>query len=430
MPSPRLAPVVMSFIIVGLVASWILVPQLHFAKRSSKTHFAQSHRAGSFSNSAQSHAVNPSYFPAFHNASMPYQWPAQTNDSTSHQSPSQHMDSAVERTVVVVGIFCNAHSYIQDTQLRNAFRSSARAYAGPLSLWFFFGRGADVSDENSTHKDIIVGEFDENMNEGKSFEWFKTAAGMDASYMIKMDLDTVVKWPRLMELMLFLKPPVYFGTRLLEWGLDLSVSPVSNSIPPSNACRDFTGQCWFYMSGGFYGVSMDVARAIVACPFSNANMRGTEDAMTGFWMNRCFPSVGTVELPFGFVHYHYNVEKLDLEAKITGQRISAAPAVPSESVVSVYLNGGLGNQLFQAASSFGIATSRGQQWCIPYLDGSVLQQSVVFLVPLVACVPEGVSVADESGGFMEFQQWMMRGAQSVRVGTYLQSYRYFAFLWV
>jgi hypothetical protein len=147
-------------------------------------------------------------------------------------------------------------------------------------------------------------------------------------------------------------------------------------------------------------------------------------------MNKCFPSVGTVELPFGFVHYHYNVEKRDLEAKITEQRISAAPTVPSESVVSVYLHGGLGNQLFQAASSFGIATSRGAQWCIPYLDGSVLQQSVVFLVPPAACVPEGVAVADESGGFMEFQQWMMRGAQSVRVGTYLQSYRYFASLWV
>jgi hypothetical protein len=405
MPSPRLAPVVMSFIIVGLCASWILVPRLHFAKHSAKTYISKSHIAQQSFSFAQSLVANMSNF------------------TVPILLPSQHTASAVKGHIVVVGIFCNAHSYARDTPLRDAFRSSARAHDGPLSLWFFFGRGAEVSEENSTHKDIIVGAFDENMNEGKSFEWLRAAVGMDASFVVKMDLDTVVKWPRLMELMLFLKPPVYFGTRLLEWGLDLSASPVSNSIPPSNECRDFAGECWFYMSGGFYGVSMDVARAIVACPFANENVRGAEDAVTGLWIHRCFPSVGTVELPFGFVHYHYNVGKRDLEANIMEQRISAAPAVPSESVVSVYLNGGLGNQLFQAASSFGIATSRGQQWCIPYLDGSVLQQSVVFLIPPVACVPEGVGVADENGGFMEFQQWMMHGEQSVRVGTYLQSYR-------
>lgn len=449
------------------------------------------------------------------------------------------------------------------------------------------------------------------------------------------------------------------------------------------------GGCWFYMSGGFYGVSVDVARAIARCSYASDNKYGPEDAVTGSWMHACFPSVSTVEVPFGFVHYHFVLDKWDMASKIKERRIgtgrrfwarredsaSQLPfactsnhvcfqrmgnqdpcgilqnrsilfcgdsfirhayegmalvlsgdyshgAIPNDTfcadeaqfdektcrhrvpgqidtacgvrlalkysswcevendggeydwivwgfgahpldddyvtrrgvydaevvkterlgricgvvdfqsslapriiiltnhrhvrddavvatefpdsindrilqftrgihwplrqmcgitrfvdtfamtdalvrmepeprklssdgmhwgrlvniakawmlidhienlqrpfvkqghpVVSVYLSGGLGNQLFQAASSFGIAVSRGAQWCIPYLEASVLQQSVVFDVEPLACVSEGVQVADENGNFLGFQQWMMHGDQSIRVGTYLQSYR-------
>lgn len=97
--------------------------------------------------------------------------------------------------------------------------------------------------------------------------------------------------------------------------------------------------------------------------------------------------------------------------------------------VAVYLTGQLGNQLFQAASSYGIALARGVDWCIPYLNGSILEKSVQFsLPPLSKCVPEGVHVADEAGDFMRFQSWMLHEhpGESMLVRTYLQSFLYFA----
>ena len=94
--------------------------------------------------------------------------------------------------------------------------------------------------------------------------------------------------------------------------------------------------------------------------------------------------------------------------------------------MSVHLLGRLGNQLFQAASSFGIAVSRGAQWCLTDLEDSALQKSVNFLVQPVSCDSEDFRMADEHGKFSEFQEWMMRGPESVRVATHLQSYRYFA----
>jgi galactoside 2-L-fucosyltransferase 1/2 len=101
----------------------------------------------------------------------------------------------------------------------------------------------------------------------------------------------------------------------------------------------------------------------------------------------------------------------------------------TKSFVSVYLTGRLGNQLFQAASSFGIALARGGEWCIPYLKGSVLHSSVRFTAPpRTDCVPEGVHVADEAGDFLRFQKWMLHEhpGESLRVGVYLQSFHYFS----
>ena len=353
----------------------------------------------------------------------------QTGSRSRHATQSGPLQPAKQR--VVVGVFSNAHRFQAELPIREAYRASTKqqqALPYELSLFFFVGREASgVQAENATNGDILQGQFAENINAGKTWEWLSTVCQtMDAHWIIKMDQDTAVKWPNL-AFLVSLKPPVYFGTRVLEWGLDLGVSPVMGIPPPSNPCRDFAGECWFYMSGGFYGMSMDVARALTRCDYAVAHKEGIEDATTGSWMHHCAPAVRAVDLPMGFMHFHYVVYKGGMEDRIREQTISLQALQQSPTTtVSVFLVGRLGNQLFQAASSFGIAEWRRAAWCLPQLEGSILQKSVTFLVQPTPCTSDGVKVADEQGGFLQFQQWMMRGEESVRVGTYLQSYRYFA----
>jgi galactoside 2-L-fucosyltransferase 1/2 len=332
---------------------------------------------------------------------------------------------------IIVGVFADARQFSQDRGIRDSFRSSISVSASQfqtfnLKHFFYVGRDVDVQAENTEFRDIIQGVFPENINDGKTFEWFKAAAHMDGDWVIKMDQDTVVKWSRL-ALVASKTGPLYFGTRVLRWNEDLSVSPV-NGHAPSNQCHDFSKGCWFYMSGGFYGVSMDVARAISSCGFARENKRGYEDALMGFWMGACIPEVRVWELPFGQIHYHYITDKADMIQKIRDERISAFgydQAIVSTKV-SVTLIGGLGNQLFQAASSFGIALSRHAVWCVTNLNGSALSRNVRFQVQPIQCQAHDVPYVDENGQSLKFQQHMMDAAGSIHVGAFLQSFRYFA----
>jgi galactoside 2-L-fucosyltransferase 1/2 len=343
-------------------------------------------------------------------------------------SSSLALGPGQRRKTILVGIFSNAHTFDSDRSLRDAYRVSINA-SGPFSFelrhLFVVGREADVRQENAAHGDIYQGDFAENMNEGKTLQWLRAASKMQADFVIKMDQDTAVEWSKL-DKVAALRPPVYFGTRVLHWAHDLSISPVRGPAP-SNQCRDFSGSCWFYMSGGFYGVSMDVGVSLAGCPFAFEHGNGIEDANVGFWMHACHPQVQGHEFAFGDLHYHYVRDKRNMEQKVLNQQIGPAELPPSGIQVSVTLIGGLGNQLFQAASSFGIATSRGAAWCVTNLHGSVLQRSVDFAVAPAQCDP-GVqrAVLDENGDFLGFQQRMMDEPSSVHVQHYLQSFRYFA----
>jgi hypothetical protein len=345
--------------------------------------------------------------------------------------------------VVGVGIFGNAQTFEADRVVRDAFRASLESSKtqGWVRHWFVFGRGGASAgvfqEENAKFGDLWEGSFGENMNGGKTLEWWRMAAGESVDFVIKMDQDTVVQWANLKLLTRF-TPPVYFGTRMIEWGLDLTVSPISGAPAPSNTCQDFRGDCWFYMSGGFYGFSMDLVRALAKCDFARQHSHGTEDALAGFWLRECFPSVKAIDLPFGLVHYHYyrdsqrsavaNAERIRMQSGMPSLQFLPSKAPTTTTVVSVRLMGGLGNQLFQAASSYGLAVSRGSQWCIVNLEGSVLAQSVDFphVQPISGCVTEGVYEVNERGDFLHYQQWMhlreMHHSVHI-VGSYLQSYR-------
>jgi galactoside 2-L-fucosyltransferase 1/2 len=348
----------------------------------------------------------------------------------------------VKPNIVLLGIFSNAFTFEQDRGVREAYRTSIavskrKGFEFVLKHWFFVGKEADTATENATYADILQGSFQENMNEGKTFEWFSAASRMDVDFVIKMDQDTSVRWSALL-LLASLKSPVYFGTRIVGWGVvPWLSSPVSYASVPSNECLDFTGSCWFYMSGGFYGVSIDVARVIASCPFAQAARNGPEDAVFGYCVYKCMPSVRIADIPIGVVHRHYNMDKGDMESKILGELVNQArqphtffqsdPVKASlHGTVAVRFAGRLGNQLFQAASSYGIAVARESLWCLPDLPGSILEESVVFHVQPVQCPTVNLSRVNENGNHLEFHSSIMEGTDDALVGDYLQSYRYFS----
>ena len=87
-----------------------------------------------------------------------------------------------------------------------------------------------------------------------------------------------------------------------------------------------------------------------------------------------------------------------------------------------------GNQLFILASSYGIAQARGAQWCIQNMEESLLSELVVFTTRPLPC-PSDVHFQEvsELGRFMHFEQQMLSSPhKNVVVGTYLQSFKYFA----
>jgi len=96
--------------------------------------------------------------------------------------------------------------------------------------------------------------------------------------------------------------------------------------------------------------------------------------------------------------------------------------------VSAKPEGRLGNQLFIAASSHGIAQHRGARWCMESLGS--LENAVHWLERPEPCPEDYLqfSQLNELGKFAAFVPSMFTGENqsNVSVGTYLQSYRYFS----
>lgn len=91
------------------------------------------------------------------------------------------------------------------------------------------------------------------------------------------------------------------------------------------------------------------------------------------------------------------------------------------------LKGRLGNQLFIAASSHGIAKLRGALWCLEHL--SVLDQALLWTERPKPC-PLDVGYFQpltEMGRHARFSRLLIESSQgsNVTVGVYLQSFRYF-----
>lgn len=140
---------------------------------------------------------------------------------------------------------------------------------------------------------------------------------------------------------------------------------------------------------------------------------------------RPFPTPRKGSEHVGSVYIDGEVRQVDADILMNALAMGYGCA-PLQGTVAVRFSGRLGNQLFQAASSYGIAFAHHSLWCLPDLPGSILAESVVFLVQPAQCQTDGFSVESERGVYLEFNASMMLGTGDVLVGEYLQSYKYFS----
>jgi hypothetical protein len=103
--------------------------------------------------------------------------------------------------------------------------------------------------------------------------------------------------------------------------------------------------------------------------------------------------------------------------------------LPNPSLwVSAKPEGRLGNQLFIAASSHGIAHHRGARWCMESLGS--LENAVQWLERPEPCPEDYLQFTqlNELGEYAAFVPFMFtsENQSNVSVGTYLQSYKYFS----
>ena len=124
-------------------------------------------------------------------------------------------------------------------------------------------------------------------------------------------------------------------------------------------------------------------------------------------------------------HMHTTVHSLQPEVNDTWE---VPQPIPLKGWVGARLVARRGNQLFVMASSYGIAQGRGARWCIQNLEESLLENLVIFNTTPLAC-PSDVHFTEvsEEGRFQHYAQHMLLDShENVMVGTYLQSFKYFA----
>ena len=119
-----------------------------------------------------------------------------------------------------------------------------------------------------TGKDVHAAE---GVNNGKTFAYLQWAAAQTGfQFVFKMDTDTALC-------------PVWFAQALR----DMRHSEYIGWPHTFDSCGRYA-HCpraeWTYMSGGFYGLRMDLVRDIVRNPWVLRHRTGIEDLMVGRWV--------------------------------------------------------------------------------------------------------------------------------------------------
>jgi hypothetical protein len=115
----------------------------------------------------------------------------------------------------------------------------------------------------------------ESINEGKTYHFFRWAAGTLADYVFKMDSDTAI-CPHLVEEMILRAHKQ--NAEYIGWPHTHFSCGRFPHCPPRYFPR------WTYMSGAFYGLRANTIRSLMSNKWVKKHTVGIEDLMVGRWV--------------------------------------------------------------------------------------------------------------------------------------------------
>jgi len=148
---------------------------------------------------------------------------------------------------------------------------------------FILGRNPDqrlqtlAEREAEVHGDMVFLSIEENMNDGKTYEYFKWASKMKAGdqprFVMKTDSDTFLVLPNVLHTLSYVSCSdlIYWGT---SWG-----SCLSTCTP-------------YYARGLSYGLSWPLVAWLGNADIPDWATKGWEDARTGAWFANLAPDAG------------------------------------------------------------------------------------------------------------------------------------------
>jgi hypothetical protein len=204
---------------------------------------------------------------------------------TKHRRP---LPLACSSARVFFGIFSvAAHRHIRDTY-RKALGCEPH---GEFTLRFILGRSSEALDEEEMSLgDIEFLDCAENLNRGKTFEYFTHVyhAYPCHAFYVKADEDTAFLPGRMRAFLLEVRrnhtDAVYVGRPLKgdpHWGPHPLVAWGNNNFA---ADMDWYFEVRRYMAGMLYALDREAVRRLVA--LEPTDISGDEDQRTGYWMQR------------------------------------------------------------------------------------------------------------------------------------------------
>ena len=202
---------------------------------------------------------------------------------------------------IVVGVFM-----VESPEMRLrriAFRQLYLPWADRIDLRFIICR---PSAATAKEPDVVGIDMRENVNKGKTYEYFKwahaTLRGRPAYY--KCDVDSVFCPDALVAFDTTHVGKYYYVGRQIHPGTcnGHQVAPnvrrdkAGDQLCPPRHCtaHSWVGECWVHHSGGFYGMSWPLLGAVMESTWTHEHGRaghGHEDVWTGKWINNTTPEV-------------------------------------------------------------------------------------------------------------------------------------------